>query len=68
MVGGRSGVSGSFLSDIWSRDNGGHPTWGGDERRPPAMSALRAVSMANENRAAHGTGQLSRAVETEINC
>jgi hypothetical protein len=40
-------------------------TWGGDDQRPPAPSALRAVSVATGNWAACGTGQPSQVVKTE---
>jgi hypothetical protein len=55
----RSRVGGSFLSDVRNRDWGGQPTWGGDDRRPPTMSALRAVTTATRNRVTHGTEQSS---------
>jgi hypothetical protein len=55
-VGGRSGVVGNFLGDVESRGKGGQPTWGGDDRRPSAPSALCTVSTTTRNRAVHRIG------------
>jgi hypothetical protein len=55
-VGGRSGVVGNFVGDVESRGKGGQPTRGGDDRRPPAPTALCMVSTATRNRAVHRIG------------
>jgi hypothetical protein len=47
---GKSGVGDSFLSDIQSSAKEGPTHVGGDDRRSPAPSALRPVSVATENR------------------
>jgi hypothetical protein len=65
MVEERSGVDGSFFGDVRSRDKGGQTTWVGDDRRPPAPSALQAMSTATKNRAAHWTRRPSRVVKIE---
>jgi hypothetical protein len=44
---------------------GGQPTWGGDDRRPSAPSALRTVRVATGNRAVRVTGRLSQVVKME---
>jgi hypothetical protein len=50
-------VGDSSLGDVRSSGKGSQATWGGDDRRPPVPSALRAVSAATRNRVGHGTGR-----------
>jgi hypothetical protein len=47
---GKNGVGDDFLGGVRSSGKGGQATWGGDDRWPPAPSALRALSAATRNR------------------
>jgi hypothetical protein len=44
-------VGDGFLADVRSSAKEGPTHVGGDDRQPPALSALRAVSVATRNRA-----------------